>query len=277
MSSFRTPGTTSRSLTSRAPRLTGRAATVAALAGGAVLLAAVPAFAHVTVQPNSAPKGSYSTVAFKVPNEEDSASTVKLEVNLPADHPIASVSIQPVPGWTAQITKSKLTTPLKTDDGTVTEAVTKITWSGGKIAPGQFQQFPVSFGPLPDDADALSFKALQTYSNGDIVRWIDLAQAGQPEPDHPAPTLKLTAAADEGGAPAPTGSPAAAPASDASKGAATEKASGDSSDGTARGLGIAGIVVGAIGVGFGVLAGRRRSGAAGGGTGSGSGSTGASA
>lgn len=236
----------------------GRAATVAALAGSVVLLAAVPAFAHVTVQPNTAAKGSYSTVAFKVPNEEDGASTIKVEVNLPADHPIASVSIQPVPGWTAKVVKSKLATPIKSDDGTIDEAVTKITWSGGKIEPGQFQQFPVSFGPLPADADSLSFKALQTYDNGDIVRWIDIAQAGQTEPEHPAPTIKLTAApSDDGAAPATT-TPAAAPAADAKDAAQPAAASADSSDGTARTLGIVGIVVGVIGVGFGVLAGRRR-------------------
>ena len=235
----------------------GRAATVAALAGSVVLLAAVPAFAHVTVTPGSAEKGSYSTVSFKVPNEEDKASTVKLEVTLPADHPIASVSLQPVPGWTAQVTTAKLTTPLKTDDGTVDQAVTKITWTGGKIAPGQFQQFPVSLGPLPTDVDALTFKALQTYDNGDIVRWIEIPQAGQPEPENPAPTLELTAASAEGTTATATGTAAAAPADDTAAGQSTT-ASGSSSDDTARGLGIAGIVIGALGVGFGVFAGRRR-------------------
>lgn len=59
-----------------------RAVAIAGLSGTAVLAAAVPAFAHVSVQPNSAAKGSYSTVAFKVPNEEDKASTIKVEVNL---------------------------------------------------------------------------------------------------------------------------------------------------------------------------------------------------
>ncbi|MFI0940968.1 YcnI family protein [Streptomyces sp. NPDC021020] len=245
--------------TSGMSRLRGRAATVAALAGATVLLAAVPAFAHVTVQPTAAAKGGYTTVAFKVPNEQDGASTVKIEVNLPTDHPIASVSLQPVPGWTAQVTKSKLTTPIKTDDGTIDQAVTKITWSGGKIAPGQFQQFPVSFGPLPSDTDSLSFKTLQTYDNGDVVRWIEIPQAGQAEPQNPAPTLKLTAATDSGAAPA-TGTPAPAPAND--KTAPKAASSGSSSDGTARALGIAGIVVGAAGVGFGILAGRRRTAAA---------------
>jgi uncharacterized protein YcnI len=254
MSSSRTPHT------SRTSRLRGRAATVAALAGATVLLAAVPAFAHVTVQPNTAAKGGYTTVAFKVPNERDGASTVKIEVNLPTDHPIASVSLQPVPGWTAKVTTSKLTTPIKTDDGTIDQAVSKIVWSGGQIAPGQFQQFPVSFGPLPSDAASLSFKTLQTYSNGEVVRWIEIPQDGQSEPQNPAPTLKLTAPADEGAATATataTGTPAPAPASDG-KGAAQASSGGSDSDGTARALGIAGIVVGAAGVGFGVFAGRRR-------------------
>ena len=245
-------------MSSSRTRTRGRAAAVAVLTGSTVLLAAVPAFAHVTVQPGTAPKGGYSTVNFKVPNEEDHASTTEVQVFLPTDHPIASVSIQPVPGWTAKVTTSKLATPLKTDDGTVDTAVSRITWSGGRIEPGQFQQFPVSFGPLPDDTDALPFKALQTYSNGDIVRWIDIPQAGQPEPEHPAPTLKLTAATADGSAPAATGSPAAGPAASATRTAAATASSADGTDGTARALGIAGIVVGLLGAGFGVFAGRRR-------------------
>jgi uncharacterized protein len=254
--------------------LRARAAAVAAFAGGAVLLSAVPAFAHVTVQPATAAKGSYSTVSFKVPNEQDSASTVRIEVNLPADHPIASVSLQPVPGWTAKVTTSKLATPLKTDDGTVDQAVTKIVWSGGKIAPGQFQQFPVSLGPLPQDAGALVFKTLQTYDNGDVVRWIEVPQAGQPEPENPAPSLTLTAATAASGGSGTAGTPAAAPAGDTSKsGGSTAEASGSGSDGTARGLGIAGIVIGAAGVAFGVLAGRRRSAGGSGGADAGTGAS----
>jgi uncharacterized protein len=264
------PGQPAAHRPSRLPRLGRQAGAVAVLAGATVVLAAVPAFAHVTVQPKSAAQGSYATVDFKVPNERDAASTVKIEVNLPTDHPISSVSIEPVPGWTAKVTTSKLATPVKTDDGTIDTAVTKITWSGGKIEPGQFQEFPVSFGPLPSDTDSLSFKALQTYSNDEVVRWIEIPQAGQPEPKNPAPTLKLTPAAAEGdSAAAPdtsTGTPAPAPAEDAKAAPqAAEAGSGSGSDGTARALGIIGIVIGAAGVGFGVIAGRRRTAVQGGG------------
>jgi uncharacterized protein len=36
------------------------------------------------------------------------------------------------------------------------------------------------------------FKALQTYSSGEIVRWIQLATPQDPNPDTPAPVLTLT-------------------------------------------------------------------------------------
>ncbi len=160
-----------------------------------ILIAALPASAHVTVS-GSGTQGGYSTFAFKVPNEEDAANTVQLEVQFPTDHPLVSVSVQPVPGWTARVEKTKLATPVQTDDGEVTEAVSTITWTGGEIKPGEFQQFPVSAGPLPD-VDSLEFKAIQTYSNGDVVRWIDETPASGEEPEHPAPTLALTKAADD--------------------------------------------------------------------------------
>jgi uncharacterized protein YcnI len=150
------------------------------------------ASAHVTANPNTATQGGYSKVTFRVPTERDNASTTQVEVDLPADHPIASVSTRAVPGWTAQVVKTPLATPIKTDDGELTEAVSKITWTGGKIAPSTFEEFDVSFGPLPTDTDQLVFKALQTYDNGEVVRWIDTAAPGQPAPEHPAPVVKLT-------------------------------------------------------------------------------------
>ncbi len=237
-----------------------RIAVVTGVAASSVLLLSGTAFAHVSVQPQGeAAKGGYATVNFKVPNERDGASTVKLEVNLPADHPMSSAMPQPVPGWKAVVTKTKLAKPLEVHGKKITEAPSKITWTaaGGKIAPGEFQQFPVSLGKLPEDADQLVFKAIQTYDNKEVVRWIEEEKEGAPEPESPAPVLKLTAAAEDGhGAKGATATNADdKKAADAKK---TETASSDSSDTTARVLGIAGILVGVAGVAFGVLAGRRR-------------------
>ncbi|MET7399543.1 YcnI family protein [Dactylosporangium sp. NPDC005572] len=218
------------------------AAATAALAFPAV------ASAHVTVNPSTATQGGYTKVTFRVPNERDDASTVKLEIAIPTDKAIASVSLKPVPGWTAVAEKSKLTTPIKSADGEITEAVSKITWTAdtaSAIKPGTFQEFDVSLGPLPE-TDQIVFKALQTYSGGEVVRWIDEPSAGA-EAEHPAPVLKLTKKAD---------ATAAAAGATATAGPATQAAD-DGGDGAAVGLGVAGLVLGLAGLVVGLLAYRR--------------------
>ncbi|MFF1908862.1 YcnI family protein [Kitasatospora sp. NPDC058218] len=242
-----------------------RIAAVALTAATSVVVLAGPAFAHVTVNPGSAQQGGYTAVDFRVPNENDTASTVKLEVNLPLDHPLASVRTLPMPGWTAVVEKSKLDKPIKVHGNDVNEAVSKITWTadaGTKIAPGQFQEFRVSLGPLPTDTDKMIFKALQSYDNGDVVRWIDEAKDGQPEPAKPAPVLTLSKAA-AGDGHGVTASPSAA-ADGHGHGDAKDEAAADSSDkssdSTARVLAVVGIVVGLIGAAFGVLGLRRKNG-----------------
>ncbi|MFE7775629.1 YcnI family protein [Streptomyces sp. NPDC057445] len=242
-----------------------RLAAAGAVAASSVLLLSGTAFAHVSVQPQGeAAKGGYATVNFKVPNERDNASTVKLEVTVPAEHPLSSVMPQPVPGWKAEVTKTKLAKPLTVHGKQITEAVSKITWTadGGKIGPGEFQQFPVSLGKLPEDTDELVFKALQTYDNKEVVRWIEEPKEGAAEPENPAPVLTLSAATGDhhGGGASDAKSDDAGKHGAAHKDDSTESASdSESSDTTARVLAVVGILVGAAGVAFGVLAGRRRS------------------
>ncbi|WP_307125955.1 YcnI family protein [Streptomyces sp. B1I3] len=238
-----------------------RIAVAGGVAASAVLLLAGPAFAHVSVQPQGqAAKGGYATINFKVPNERDNASTVKLEVNFPTDHPLASVSPQAVPGWKIDVTKSKLAEPLDVHGKKINEAVSKVTWTadGSGIGPGYFQQFPLSVGQLPEDTDQLVLKALQTYSNKEVVRWIEEPTDGGEEPENPAPVLALTApAADAHGSAADDKSSDDEHAKDTTA-AAGKESSSSAGDNTARVLGVVGIVVGILGVAFGVLAGRRR-------------------
>lgn len=173
----------------------GILATVAA-AGLLLLAGAGAASAHVTVSPTTAAPGSYATLTFQVPTESDTASTTRLAVYFPTDTPLASVSVQPHPGWHFQVSTTKLATPITSDDGQVSEAVSRILWTADSpktaIAPGEFDTFSVAAGPLPAGG-TLTFKALQYYSDGSIVRWIDVPEAGQPEPDHPAPRLTIAA------------------------------------------------------------------------------------
>lgn len=209
-----------------------RTGVVTALAAAGVLTAAGVASAHVTVHPESYPKGATDGVlTFRVPDEEATAATTKVQVFLPTDHPLLGVLVSPHDGWTAKVTDTRLTTPIKTDDGTVTDAVSEITWTGGKIAAGQYEDFDVAFGQLPDDTDRLTFKALQTYSDGRTVRWIEAATQGDEEPENPAPVVELTAEAAKQGATK-----------------TTVRQTASAADSTARWLGTAGLVVGALGL-----------------------------
>jgi periplasmic copper chaperone A len=199
------------------------------LTAAGVLAFAVPASAHVTISPNTAAQGSETKLTFNMPAEEDNANAVKLEIDIPTNNPIANVSIEPKIGWTYTVENTPLAQPITTDDGTVTQAISKITWTAtnGGLKPGEFDEFDISAGPLPDNTNQIEFKALQTYSNGDIVRWIDDTPVNGPEPDHPAPVLKLT--------PATSGSTSAS--ANYAKKSATN---------TALTIGLVGLVVGVV-------------------------------
>jgi uncharacterized protein YcnI len=217
---------------------------VALAAGAALVLPATSAFAHVTVNPREAAGGGYAKLAFRVPNERDDAGTTKLEVNFPADHPFASVSVRPKEGWTYTLEETTLATPVKIHDDEISKAASKITWTGGTVKPGEFEEFEVSVGPLPDDVDFLTFKALQTYSSGEVVRWIEEAAPGGAEVERPAPVLKLTRAAASNATTATT-----APGSESQPGevaAPDDVASKDDVNG-ARTFGILGMVFGLLG------------------------------
>jgi len=246
MTTFHDPSASTSSpaaSSSRRRRTLARVAVTLPLAGALALAAPLAASAHVHVVPESAPAGDYATLAFKVPTESATASTVKLEVDFPTDHPFTSVSYQPLQGWTADVVTSTLPKPVKTSDGTITKGVTKVIWTaapGAGIKPGAFQQFIVSAGAVPDTGKVV-LPATQTYSDGSVVRWNELTPASGDEPEHPAPILYINdtppADADQGIVAASTAPTAAASASDSS-----------SSSGLALGFGIGGLGLGVIAI-----------------------------
>jgi periplasmic copper chaperone A len=226
---------------------------IAALAAGLLLPAA--AQAHVTLHPDTLPAGGDDTLlSVRVPNERDDASVTKLQLQLPEG--FAEASVQPVAGWTANVHHVKLATPIKTDDGELTEGVDviTITATGKGIPVDGFQDFNLDI-LVPDKAGStLTFKAVQTYSNGSVVRWI-----GPESSENPAPTVKIVAGGDDGAAaPAATTAPAATPAATAAP------ASSSDDGGSSNGLAIVALIIGALGLITGVagLSAARRSRAA---------------
>ncbi len=234
-----------------------RIAIVLGSAAVLVVVMALPASAHVSIQPSTATKGSFAMVAFQVPNEED-AKTVKVQVKFPEEPAIADAAVQPVPGWKLVVKPAKLTTPITTDEGdSLSERVDTITWTadaGGGLSKGQFQQFLVSMA-LPDDVDSLQFPTIQTYDNGDEARWIEHTPAGGSEPEHPVPELKLVAGESEGGTTATT-----TPTANGGNAVAASEVKKSDVD-NAKTLSIIALIIGIVGVLVGVggfAMGRRR-------------------
>jgi len=232
------------------------AALVTGLFLSATLLFGGTAAAHVTVQPPEVEQGGFAKLTFRVPNERDNAATVGLRVQLPVDQPFTSVSVKPKQGWTAEVTERTLDTPLDNHGEQVTEVASEITWTGGRIEPGQFDEFEVSVGRIPTDTDELFFPAIQIYENGEEVSWIEEPVAGGEEPESPAPALALVASSGDGhggGADASN----AATSTDGEAAAATDDHDSDSSNG----LAIAALVVGGIAIVLSIVAiagGRRK-------------------
>jgi hypothetical protein len=147
--------------------------------------------------------------------------------------------------------KATLAKPIQTDDGPIDEEVRRITFTGhgpnGKIGPGQFMDFPLSVQIPGKAGDKLTFKAIQTYSNGEVVRWI-----GAPDSETPAPIVTVTKA--QGSA----HTSAATPAPPASTGHSSNSNDGG---GASKGLGVTALIVGALGLVAGLAAfGARRRG-----------------
>ena len=204
----------------------------------AALALAPTAAAHVTLQPSEAPAGGFTRLDVRVPNERDNAGTTKVEVQMPPG--FLSVSYEPEPGWDGEVTMRQLDEPVEEFGERVTEEVDRITFTAqgeaNAIQPGEFRDFGLSLRvPEGRPGSMLTFRSLQTYSNGEVVRWI-----GPPDSEEPAPQVELTPGEEEEAA-APAAEEPAAPA-------ATEE------DDDGNGLAIAALIVGGLGLATGLAA-----------------------
>jgi len=225
-----------------------------ATTGGVLLAAPAGAQAHISLHPNTIPAGAFATLDVRVPGEQEGAYVTKVDTLFPQG--FTGVDYENVPGWTARVIEAKLATPIKEDGETIDTEVSQIlwTWTGplGKVSNGQFINFPLSVA-IPADAAgrALEFRTVQTYSNGEVVHWI----APELTAEHPAPRINVTAkggaieevAGDEAGPTAGETATSQSPPAPAAPGA-------QPSAGASKGLGIAALILGALGLLAGLLA-----------------------
>jgi uncharacterized protein YcnI len=210
---------------------------------------AVPgaAQAHISLHPNTIPAGAFATLDVRVPGEQQGAYVKKVDVLFPRG--FVGVDYENVPGWSTKVIESKLASPITEDGETIDTEVSQIVWSWdgpqGKVGNGQFIDFPLSLA-VPGDADgrSLEFRTVQSYSNGQVVHWIDPSL----QAEHPSPRINVTAkggpiedvAGDEAGPAAGQGVAASRPQ--------TPVATVSSSKGASQGLGVAALILGVLGL-----------------------------
>jgi len=200
----------------------------------ALLAFAIPADtgAHVRLQPEEVEAGAYTVLHVNVPNESPGLATTKVVVEFPPGFTYALY--RPIVGWSGKVKMTKAAKSII--GGQVSPArVSRVTWTaqerGAEIQPEQFEEFPIAV-QIPDKAgEMLTFRALQTYENGDVVRWV-----GGPSSQAPAPQVLVTAAGEEQRAAVQEDAP--------------EEDSGEGSDG----LVIAALIAGILGLLAGIAA-----------------------
>jgi uncharacterized protein YcnI len=161
------------------------------LSGISLLLVAGSAFAHVTVNPKTAEPG-YSVATVRVPNEKDNPTT-GLRIVVPDG--VTVHGIKTVPGWTYAVMHAETASgsPAMDEDGGHEESegrITEITWTGGQINPGEFDEFPLSV-QYTKTGD-VTWKTYQTYADGETVNW-----DGGKDAEHPASVIAVAEPATE--------------------------------------------------------------------------------
>ncbi|MGH2979629.1 MAG: DUF1775 domain-containing protein [Solirubrobacterales bacterium] len=145
---------------------------VAALAA-ALALPATSASAHVEIKPKRAAAGSETRLTFEVPNERPAAATTRITIQLPAG--VAAGAARRSGGWRVRASGRR---------------VTLIAPRGRELRGEERGRFPLGLRLPLRPRTSLTFKVLQTYDTGEVVRWI-----GPPGTSEPAARVRLTAAA----------------------------------------------------------------------------------
>lgn len=226
-----------------------RTAAIVAVTASLMSFGLGAASAHVGVTPESTTEGGYTELTFSVPNESETAGTDKVKVELPTETPFTSVSVKPVPGWTAEVVTSELPEPVKVQGTTVTEAPTSVVWTakdGNAISQEQYQTFSISVGTLPEAGTTVILPTSQHYTDGEVRNWAEPAVEGEEEPESPAPSFVTTADDGSGGHHSTEPASTSASATNNSEAASTSTAdtTGQTLGWVALGIGVLGLIAG---------------------------------
>ena len=162
--------------------------------GAALMLLPGLVAAHTVAEPNEGIAGASLRTAFRVTHGCKGSPTLAVTIRMPEG--VLSAKPMPKPGWKVEVKTRALDKPVASAHGfMIREAVTEVSWSGGRLENAEFDEFALLLG-LPDRAgETLYFPTVQTCEKG-ANNWIGIPVAGQAWHDlpEPAPFIKLSPA-----------------------------------------------------------------------------------
>ncbi len=216
---------------------------------GIVALTAGAASAHVDVAPDTTAAGSYAVLTFSVPHGCEGSPTTKIAIQMPADIPQVTPTVNP--GWTVEKVSEKLPEPIEDAHGNeLTERVSQVVYTARTPLQDGYRDTLALSVQLPERVgETLTFPVLQTCAKGETA-WNETPAQGQDEEEleNPAPALTITEPSAEGH------HGGAAEPDEKSDAEADEKADAEDDDGDGNGLAIGGLVAGLGGLALGGLA-----------------------
>lgn len=142
----------------------------AAVSATVVLAAGGVASAHINPDPPAMEAGSTGTIGFTIEHGCDGSPTTDVMFEIPEG--VTGVAPVDKDGWTATVTGNKL------------------EFKGGPLGADEEDHFDITL-TAPTQAGEIHFPIIQTCEQGELA-WIEIPAEGAAEPEHPAPTLKVT-------------------------------------------------------------------------------------
>jgi uncharacterized protein YcnI len=161
------------------------------VAAAAMALAAMPAAAHVTIDPGQAQPNSTVRATFRIPHGCDGAAMTRLTIRLPEG--VTQARPMPKPGWTLRLVpRADAASPA--GHGAAAE-IAEVIYEGGRLEDAHYDEFVLRFR-VPDRAGELLYvPTVQECEGGKSAAWVEIPEAGRRITEYrfPAPAIRLMA------------------------------------------------------------------------------------
>ncbi len=157
----------------------------------AMIAFASPARAHMTFETATASPGAQWKGVLRLPHGCEGSPTTGVRVTMPDG--LFSVKPMPKAGWKLDTTRAAYAKPYTEHGKAISEGVNSISWSGGRVAEDEYDEFIFVATLAPDLAHPLAFPVLQTCEKGTATWEPKLKIAGDmPASDKPAGPLVVS-------------------------------------------------------------------------------------